>query len=1213
VEQNPAHRKRSTPARHDRRWWLLAAGKLIAAVALLGAISYLAVPPLVKRLLVGSLADALRRPVAVREVRFNPVQLSLTVAGLTIGEREGGAEFLSFDELFADLEAVSIFHRAPVLREIRLRGPRVHLVRREDGRTYNFSDLFGNAGKAGSETAPAQKDAPARFALHNIRVSGGRIVFEDRPRSARHEVADLELTIPFVSNFPARVDTFEQPALSALVNGAPFRLSGQTKPFKETLETVVDVDLQKIDVPRYLAYLPDDLGFTVREATLGTKLSVSFATPAEGRALIVRGSARLDRIALAERSGAPLLSLASLEVPAFTVDVFGRRLDVQRVTLGAPEATLVRRDGGVLNWSAAFLPAGPKPDAEPMEWKVAVGEVRVAEGVVHWRDEAVPGGFSAELEGVEAGLRSFAFPQQEPALVDLKLRTGFGESLAHRGSLRISPLSWEGDIEFSGVHPRAWEAYYRRSLAYEIRDGVLGASARVRFAAADGGLGFGFTGLAARLEGLKVRRRGERADFLTLASLELSGADLDLSARRLGLGSVALRKGSLALVRSTEGGVSPGVPPASPPVPDAQAPAPPPVAVATAPSTAPPSAASGPSWHVEAASVRLDDCAARLVDTTLAEWLTHTVAPLSAEATGLSTKPGSRAAFRLAAGINGEGRLTAKGDVGIAPFGARVDLDLKGLSLVPWYPYYADRVNFVTGSGALAAKGALVVAPGAGGTTAVSFSGDAAVTNFVSVDRLNAEEMLNWKSLSLGGVALGVAPFSLAIAEVVLSEFYSRLIIFPDGRLNVQRVVAGETGETGAVAPDAPPPAPAPTAAGAAATVTIARTTLQGGTVSFSDRFIKPNYSAVLTDLAGSVSGLSSQPGTTAGLEIRGRLDRSAPLSISGTINPLAGNLFLDVKAVVRDIELGALSPYSGRHLGYGIEKGKMSFDVSYRVENRKLSAENRLTLDQFSFGERVESPQATTLPVRLAVALLKDRNGVIDVNLPIGGSLDDPEFSVGRIVLQIILNIIVKAVTSPFALIGSLFGGGAELSYAAFEPGGETPAPEGLKGIAGLRAALVERPGLSLEVTGRADPLADRESLRRRRFEQQLKAQKLKDMARKGAAAASLDAVVVEPAEYEKYLRRAYKDAKFPRPRNFLGVLKELPLAETENLLLTNTPATDDDLVNLANRRAQAAKDLLVAGEGVAPGRVFLLAPVVGAADPQEKRPPARVDFTLK
>ncbi|HEY5998547.1 MAG TPA: DUF748 domain-containing protein, partial [bacterium] len=769
---------------------LKGAAWVFGTVVLLTGVSYFAVPPLARHLLVGKLGEALHRPVSVREVRFNPLKLIVTVAGFTVGEREGGGEFFGFDELVADLEASSILYRAPVLREIRLTGPRVHLVRREDGRTYNFSDLLGGAEKGGG-AAPPPAEKPARFALHNIRISAGQIVFEDRPRGARHDIADLAVTIPFVSNFPARVDTFEQPALSAVVNGAPFKLAGQTKPFKETLETAVDLDLQGIDVPRYLAYLPEDLGFTVREGMLGVKLSVAFAAPREGRSLVVRGAARLDKVAVAERTGAPLLALASLEVPAFSVDVFKNRLDIEKIVITAPEATLLRQKTGGLNWAAAFrLPAPQQPEPKPTPWQVTLGELRLTGGSVHWRDEAVPGRFNAELEKVEAGIRAVRYPQDEPAQLEVSFQTGFGESLEHRGSIRFSPLAWEGDVQIAGVRPRAWEPYYRASVPYEIREGVLGAKAHVRLAAAENGTAFGFTGLTARLEGLKVRHRAAPADFLTLAALEVWGADLDLPARRLSLGAVSLRKVNVGLVRESGGAIAPGVP--RPVVADAAGAA---VAAAPAagtpgptvpPAAAKPPAAAEPSWLIEAASVRLDDCAATLVDTTFPDWLTHTVAPLAAEITGLSTKKGSRASFRLTAGINGGGRLAAKGDVGLVPFGARVDVDMKSLALVPWYPYYADQVNFVTSSGELAVKGALAVATGTEGKIGASFRGEAGLTDFVSVDRLNSEEMLKIATLSLGGIAFESSPFSLQVAEALLSEFYVRLIIFADGRFNVQ-------------------------------------------------------------------------------------------------------------------------------------------------------------------------------------------------------------------------------------------------------------------------------------------------------------------------------------------------------------------------------------------------------------------------------------------
>jgi len=272
--------------------------------------------------------------------------------------------------------------------------------------------------------------------------------------------------------------------------------------------------------------------------------------------------------------------------------------------------------------------------------------------------------------------------------------------------------------------------------------------------------------------------------------------------------------------------------------------------------------------------------------------------------------------------------------------------------------------------------------------------------------------------------------------------------------------------------------------------------------------------------------------------------------------------------------------------------------------------------LDQLTFGKKVESPDAIKLPVLLAVALLKDRNGVIDVNLPISGSLDDPKFSIGGIVIRIIFNLIEKAITAPFALIGNLLGGaggGEELSFIDFAYGVSALSQEGQDKVTKLQTALVERPGLKLDITGRADPTQDREGLRKYRFDQQVKAQKLKDLVKQGSAVQSVDQVTIEPAEYEKYLKRAYKDAKFAKPRNAIGMVKDLPKDEMEKLMLTNVQVSDDDLTQLALQRAQSAKDAITRDGKVPLERVFLLAPKVEAGKADDKAKPSRVEFSLK
>jgi hypothetical protein len=328
-----------------------------------------------------------------------------------------------------------------------------------------------------------------------------------------------------------------------------------------------------------------------------------------------------------------------------------------------------------------------------------------------------------------------------------------------------------------------------------------------------------------------------------------------------------------------------------------------------------------------------------------------------------------------------------------------------------------------------------------------------------------------------------------------------------------------------------------------------------------------------------------------------------APLLIAGRIHPLKQELSLDLRADVRGMELSQLSAYADKYVGYGIEKGKLTFEVAYQLENRQLKAENRLLLDQLTFGKESTNPEATKLPVQLAVALLSDRNGVIDVNVPIGGSLDDPQFSLGGIILKVIGNAVTKAVTAPFALLGSLFGGGEELSMLEFEPARAALLPASEGKLKSLAKALGERPGLKLDIIGRFDADAEADALRRVALERKLRQLKTRDIQARGAALPE-GGVVVAKEEYAVLLARAYKDETFAKPRNALGLAKSLPAEEMEKLMLANLSLDDDDFIALGNRRAQAAKDWLVRQGQVPPERIFLIAPKAGAA--------GRVDFAL-
>jgi len=274
--------------------------------------------------------------------------------------------------------------------------------------------------------------------------------------------------------------------------------------------------------------------------------------------------------------------------------------------------------------------------------------------------------------------------------------------------------------------------------------------------------------------------------------------------------------------------------------------------------------------------------------------------------------------------------------------------------------------------------------------------------------------------------------------------------------------------------------------------------------------------------------------------------------------------------------------------------------------------------LNQLTFGEKIESPDATKLPVLFAVSLLKDRDGVIDIDLPISGSLDDPQFSVGGIIWRIIINILTKAVTAPFSLLGAVFSGGGsgeELSYVEFDNGRATLNDAAKSKITTLAKALNNRPSINLELSGRVDAATDLEGLKRVGIERKAKAQKLRELVRQGEAQRSVDDIQFEKDEYPKYLKAAYGDESFPKPRNLIGLAVDLPVAEMEKLMMQNAKATDDDMRQLANQRAQAVRDALLASGQVGADRLFIVAakPLTNEERAQLKGRPNRVDFSMK
>jgi len=412
-----------------------------------------------------------------------------------------------------------------------------------------------------------------------------------------------------------------------------------------------------------------------------------------------------------------------------------------------------------------------------------------------------------------------------------------------------------------------------------------------------------------------------------------------------------------------------------------------------------------------------------------------------------------------------------------------------------------------------------------------------------------------------------------------------------------------------ATAPAAPAAPPQDT--GPQPEINFGPISLVNGRIDFTDHFVKPNYSADLSALTGKLSAFSSQPvdgkARLADLELHGKAQQTASLEIVGKLNPLAKPLELDIGAKVRDLELAPLSPYTTRYTGHGIERGKMSVDLNYKVEpDGRLTATNKLVLNQLAFGEEVPGAERT-LPVKLAVALLADRNGVIDVELPLSGSVNDPQFSLAPLIWKGIVNLIVKAITSPISLLtggGGGGGSGGPSDVIVFEAGRDTLNDAARQSLDKVAKAMTDRPNLRMTVVGTASLDKEKDAYRKARLREMAQAEK-----RRAAVRAGKDAGAVEPltdAEYPALLEAVYKRADISKPRNLIGMAKDLPLAEMEDLLMSNMTVDEEAIRQLAVQRGVVVRDYLL--EHKAPAESLFLGAVQTKASGADWKPGAEL-----
>jgi len=1138
--------------------------------------AYFAIDPIARRVLPWLAENQLASRMSVDRVKFDPLGLSLTVDNLRL-TRPDGAPLAGFERLYINFESSGLLRFAWRLGDIRLTAPHAVMDIAPDGR-FNWADLIA---KLNEDPKPEDDAEPPRMLIDHILIERGNIEYTDRsrPQLFKTVLQPLGLELEGLSTLPESRGDY---LLSAKLpeQGGILKWKGDLA--LNPLASKGAVEIQQINLAKLMQLVnPQALPFELNNSRLNSSFSYDFflaesSAEPEPQARLSAIAIQLTDTAADLKSGAKFaLAEVSIQLPALDFTMRdSAQVRFQGLDFSARQLALTQDGHTLFNLPEANITS---VDFDTAQNQLKVAEVLLKDGLIsanRGKDA------SFDWQRLIPDANTTASVAQTSSTGVTAAPSVAAADPAPAGTTNVEPQPFAFDI--GDVRLQNWQvAYTDATFVNPLSASVTG----INLGGAMGNVGDDITisNISAEIGKSTLQSSLAAQPLASLANASLQAGQVSLKDSSVKLGTIRLSGLQTQVVR--EAGKPLNWQSALMPLP-----------AATAPAKQKAATTSPSPWQVTLSEFALDNSSMHFSDKStpapVALDVQNAAISLRDASLDLSKPLPVKATFNLKQG----GQFDASGKVALAPFKSDLQLKLSSLSLRPFSPYVNQAALLKLNKGQANLKGRLVLTTKKDLTG--QFVGGFSVDNLAIHEEASNAPFLGWRSVSSNSLKFGITPNQLHLDELRIAEPVGKFIIYEDRTLNVSRILRNPPSAQEA------PVAPVQVASAqseAAFPVTVERVSITNADLEFADLSLTPQFGTHINTLTGVINGLSTDSKTTAQVELDGKVDEYGSARIRGSVQPFQATEYTDLTLVFRNLEMNRLTPYSGKFAGRKIDSGKLSVDLEYKIKERKLAGENKFVINKLQLGDRVESPDAVSLPLDLAIALLQDSNGIIDLDLPISGSLDDPQFSYGKIVWKAILNVIGKAVTSPFRALGNLLGMSSDkLEAVAFEPGKALLAPEEQEQLMSVGEALNKRAALTLAVIPAYDPISDTAAIQaqvtRRDVARELGLQ-LDDNETAGPV--DLNNVKVQTA-VENLLkdRRGEKRdlAVLDSLQDYFRKPKPEELPKYEGMLdelEAKVEVTEADLLTLAQTRATALRDYLTQKAGLAAERVSIADPV--------------------
>lgn len=993
------------------------------------------------------------------------------------------------------------------------------------------------------------------------------------------------------------------------------------------------------------------LGFYVAPRVVRSQ-AIDYVQETYGRQLAI-GTVRIqpfklqvevNDLALPDTDGETMLGFRRLFVDFELSSLWHRAFTFKDVTLEQPLIRAVLHADGSLNFAELIPPEEEEESPTPAVW---IRSFALSEGQVQLLNLMRRNPILRHLAPVTFTLEDFRTTPEGGGFT-LAARSPNDEVFRWQGQLAVEPvLASQGTFSIEDLRVPGVAEFVDDLLPFELPRGLIDLEGSYDLNAGET-TALSLTVPRIQVSDLGLRARGEADDWVDIPSLLVSDTRVAIPANTVAVGGITLAGLKAKVWMAPDGTLNTdqlfAAPPSQPATPATPAEQATPVATSapspagTGPAT--PSPSPSPDWNVTVGSIALQQAAVDFEDRTVTPAARFNLAPLDVTLREASLDLARALPVEFAATINGQATLKGAGQLVADPLAVDVEIDLAGFAMTDLQPYAGGTTDLTIRDGTVGAKGSFSMAPPGSGRPEMRFAGDVSLAGFKSIDNALEQDFFNFERVELSKLDFALAPDSMKIDRVRVTRPFARVIISSDGTINAAAVFDPEGTAAAAAAARAEKAAraaeaqrkktraeqraekeaaaaaakaraataaqPAPELKETGMPIRIREVTIDRGTMDFSDFGVQPNFAAAVQSLGGSITGLSTDPNSRATVKLAGNVGEFSPVHIDGTVQPFAYDRYTDIGLRFENISLPIFNPYSGQFAGYNIAKGKLTTDLHYTIEARKLNAQHKVRIDQLEWGEATATKGEATLPVKFATSLLKDADGVISLDIPVTGTLDDPKFRIGPIIWQVVKNVITKAVTAPFRALGALFKGAEEAQFVDFVPGSSSLEPAAAERLAALGKSLAPKPDLRLEIPVGTDPELDGKALAAQRYERELTAamadvlhgRKKKDPP---PALPPFDSLELEQktdvlkALYERLAGAAPVIPEPPEPDADLS-RKEAKARERqasidwlESECRKRAAADPGELDRLAQGRGEAIQRAVLVDTGLDPTRVFL------------------------